>query len=311
VQRYFKWGISLFSVLGILLPLVKNEPFYYTLGVICVLNAILALSVHLMLRINQLSLAQAGFMGIGAYASALLSKDFGMSFILALIVSSLIAALCAAVISMVILKVKGVQFVLLTFALGQAIVLVFTEWVYPFGGSGGFVGIPAAKLGEISLKDKQFFYLFSLVLLAVCVLIAWKLLSGKVGAILKGLSANEPLMQSLGINTLRYRRLVFVISALLAGLSGSAYAHFIGYISPDAFHVMTSVNALIMNVIGGTATLFGPLLGALLIVPLPEFFRGTVVYLQLFYGITLVLLMVFLPKGITGLAGKWAHKGGQ
>ncbi len=303
-MKHRPWGTGLASA-GLaacaLAPWLVDKAFFYTLGVLVCIYALLALSVHLMLRIGQLSLAQAGFMGVGAYASALLSRDGGWSFVAAASAAAVLSVLLAWMVGWVILRVRGIQFVLLTFALGQAIPLVFTEWIHPFGGAGGLTGIPAASVGAWSFKGKGMFYGLALGLLVTGFSLSNSLFSGRVGMVLKGIAANEPLMQSLGVDVFAYRQLVFATGAMLGSVSGSLYAHFFGFISPDAFHVTTTVNALIMNVIGGTGMVSGAVLGALILVPLPELFRGTVVYLQLLYGLTLLLLMLFLPKGLASV----------
>lgn len=291
------------TALGIVaaIPLLLNDNFIYHLGILVGIQAILALSLHLMLRIRQLSLAQAGFMGIGAYTSALLSRDLGVAFPFALLAAIAVPAILAALVGSIILRIKGVYFVLLTFALGEAIRLVFVEWVVPFGGNSGLTSIPGIALFGLALKTRLSLYLFTLSALAVALTAARWLLSREQGCVLHGIAHNELLMQSLGIDVTAYRRMTFVLSAAIAGLAGSVYAHYLGYISPAAFNVTANVGALVLNVVGGAAFLLGPVAGAMLLVPLPELFRDAVIYQSLFYGLTLLALTLFLPRGLIGL----------
>jgi branched-chain amino acid transport system permease protein len=288
-------------LIAAVVPLLLGDNFIYHLGILIGIQAILAVSLHLMLRIRQLSLAQAGFMGIGAYTSALLSRDLGLAYPLSLLAAVIVPALIAALIGSVILRIKGVYFVLLTFALGEAIRLVFVEWVVPFGGNNGLTSIPAIALFGIVLKSRLSLYMFTLAALGATLLAARLLLSRDQGRVLNGIAHNELLMQSLGTDVIAYRRMTFVLSAAIAGVAGSIYAHYLGFISPAAFNVAANVGALVLNVVGGAAFLLGPVAGAVLLVPLPELFRDAVVYQNLFYGLALLTLTLFLPRGLFGL----------
>jgi len=292
--------LPVFVLAAALAPILINGDFTYHVAILIGIQALLALSIHLTLRVGQLSLAQAGFLGIGAYASALLTKDAGFPFLAGLASAAVIPAVIAALLGTVILKVRGVQFALLTFMLGEAIVLLFVEFVFPFGGNNGVMSIPPISLFGIALSSRPAIYGFVLLTLAAAYLVGLGLLRGNPGIALRGIAGNETLVQSLGVDSLGWRRMVFAISAGIAGISGSLYAHYLGYISPEAFNITTTINALVMNIVGGTAILLGPLVGAILLVPLPELFRSAVLYQQLLYGLSLLLLMLFLPQGIGG-----------
>lgn len=294
--------LALAAVGLVLVPFVADGRFVWHIAILIGIKALLALSLHLMLRIGQLSLAQAGFMGMGAYASALLTRDVGLPFLLGLGAAIAIPAVAAWLIGSVILKVRGVHFALLTFVLGEAIVLVFVEFVFPFGGNNGIMRIPPAAIAGFTLRSRESFYVLVLVTTGVALLVVRAMLSGQPGQVLRGLERNEQLVQSLGIDALAWRRFVFTVSAGIAGASGSLYAHYMGYISPEAFNVTTTINALVMNVVGGVGVIIGPVVGAVLLVPLPELFRTALAWQQFLYGVSLLLLMVFLPKGLAGLA---------
>jgi len=292
--RILPWLI----VIAAIVPFAVNGDFTFHVAILIGIQALLALSIHLTLRVGQLSLAQAGFMGIGAYASALFTRDAGIPFLVGLACAAAIPALLAGLLGGIILRVRGVQFALLTFMLGEAIVLLFVEFVIPFGGNNGVMGIPPIALFGIPLDSRQQIYAFVILVLAVVYFASRTLLRGNPGIALGGIAGNEALAQSLGTDSLGWRRVVFAASAGIAGISGSLYAHYLGYISPEAFNITTTINALVMNVVGGTALLVGPLIGAILLVPLPELFRSAVLYQQLLYGLSLLLLVLFLPQGL-------------
>ncbi|MDR3468476.1 MAG: branched-chain amino acid ABC transporter permease [Xanthobacteraceae bacterium] len=290
-------------VLCAIAPFLVRDRFLYHLGILICIQAILALSVNLMLKLGQLSLAQAGFMGIGAYTSALLSRDLGVAVLAALPIAVVASAVVAAVLGSIILRVRGIYFVLLTFTLGETIRLIFVQCVVPFGGNNGLPSIPAIAAFGISLQERSATYGVALAAVLASLGLSHLLFLGDHGRILRGIARNEPLMQSLGVDSTAYRRLAFTVSAAIAGLAGGLYAHYVGFISPAAFNVTASVGAVVLNVVGGSAFLLGPVVGAVLLVPLPELFRGAVAYQSLFYGLSLLALTLFLPRGALGLLG--------
>ncbi|MGV0878916.1 branched-chain amino acid ABC transporter permease [Martelella sp. FLE1502] len=300
-MRHAAFILALLVVAVAIWPFLAGDRFTWHIAISIGIEALLALSLHLMLRIGQLSLAQAGFMGMGAYASALLTKDLGVPFLAAIAAAVLIPALFAWVIGAVILKVRGVHFALLTFVMGEAIVLVFVEFVVPFGGNNGVMSIPAAAILGFELQSRESFYLLVLSVIGLALLVMRAMLHGQPGQVLRGLDRNEPLVQSLGVDALAWRRFVFAVSAGIAGASGSLYAHYLNYISPEAFNISTTVDALVMNVVGGVGMVAGPIIGAIVLVPLPELFRSLIAWQEFLYGISLLLLMLFMPKGLTGL----------
>jgi branched-chain amino acid transport system permease protein len=155
------------------------------------------------------------------------------------------------------------------------------------------------------LRSRESFYILVLAVVVVSLLVLRAMLHGQSGNVLRGLDSNEPLVQSLGIDALAWRRFVFAVSAGIAGASGSLYAHYLSYISPEAFNITTTINALVMNVVGGVGAVVGPIIGAIILVPLPELFRTAIAWQQFLYGLSLIVLMVFLPRGLSGLLRRW------
>jgi branched-chain amino acid transport system permease protein len=239
-------------------------------------------------------------MGLGAYTSTLLVMRLGAPFPLAFLAAGLLVGVIAAVIGPVFLRVKGVYFVLLTFALGEGIVLVFQEWVSLFGGNNGIHGIPKASLFGMAMHSPRSYYFFALALAVATFLVTLSIFRSAQGAVLDSLNENEDLSQSLGVNARSYRVSVFALSGFFAGLAGSVYAHYTGFLSPEAFNFWTFVDMLVINVIGGIAAPVGPVLGAILLVPLPELLRDVKQYQMLTYGLLLMTAVLFLPSGIAG-----------
>ncbi|GIK82533.1 MAG: branched-chain amino acid ABC transporter permease [Alphaproteobacteria bacterium] len=285
-------------------PFVVENRYITHIGVLMAISISTSVSLNMMLRIGQLSIAQAAFMGLGAYTSTLLVMRLGLPFLLAFPASGLLVAAFAAAIGPIFLRVKGVYFVLLTFALGEGIVLVFQEWVSLFGGNNGIHSIPKASLFGMTLVSPRSYYFLALALAAVTFLAAVGIFRSAFGAVLDSLNENESLSQSLGVNPLSYRVAVFAVAGFFTGLAGSVYAHYTGFLSPDAFTFWSLVDMLVINVIGGIGSPLGPVLGAILLVPLPELLRDVRQYQMLSYGLLLLTAVLFLPSGIVGLLRK-------
>jgi branched-chain amino acid transport system permease protein len=281
-------------------PFLVENRYIIHIGVLIGISTTVSLSLNMMLRIGQLCAAQAAFMGLGAYTSALLVMRLGVPFLVAFPAAGLLVGAIAALIGPVFLRVKGVYFVLLTFALGEGIVLVFEEWISLFGGNNGIYGIPKASLFGFVLHTPRSYYYFALVLAVVTFFVTVAIFRSSLGAVLDSLNENEDLSQSLGVNARSYRVSIFALSGFFAGLAGSVYAHYTGFLSPEAFNFWTFVNMLVINVIGGIASPIGPVLGAILLVPLPEVLRDVRQYQMLTYGLLLMSAVLFLPTGIAG-----------
>jgi branched-chain amino acid transport system permease protein len=293
-------GLVAIAVAALGWPFFVENRYVTHIGVLIGISTTLSLSLNMMLRIGQLSAAHAAFMGLGAYTSALLTMRLGVPFLLAFPAAGLVVGAIAAAIGPVFLRVKGVYFVLLTFALGEGIVLVFQEWVSLFGGNNGIHGIPKAVLFGAVMSTPRSYYFFALALAALAFALATGVFRSALGSVLDSLNENEDLSQSLGVNARSYRVCVFAMSGFFAGLAGSTYAHYTGFLSPDAFSFWTFVDMLVINVIGGIASPIGPVLGAILLVPLPELLRDAKQYQMLTYGLLLMAFVLFLPSGIVG-----------
>src|SRR3974390_2152146 len=292
--------LVLFAALAFGWPLVIENRYVTHIGVLIAISATVSLSLNMMLRIWQLSAAQAAFMVLGAYTSTLLVMRLGLPFLIAFPAAGLLVAAIAVVIGPVFLRGKGVDFVLLTFALGEGIGLVFQEWGSLFGGNNGIHGIPKASLFGMAMLTPRSYYFLALALVVVTFLVALAVFRSALGAVLDSLNENEQLSQSLGVNALSYRVCIFALSGFLAGLAGSVYAHYTGFLSPEAFGFSTFIDMLAINVIGGISSPIGPVLGAILLVPLPELLRDVKQYQMLTYGLLLMAAVLFLPSGIAG-----------
>ncbi|HSL51963.1 MAG TPA: branched-chain amino acid ABC transporter permease [Candidatus Deferrimicrobiaceae bacterium] len=296
-RRWWLWS-GIVGALLVVWPLFVREPFFTYIATLVLLYAIGAASLHLVLRIGHLSLCHAAFMGLGGYTSALLTTRAGWPFALAFLASGLVPAAVALIVGPIVLRLRGVYFVLITFTLGEVIRLVFNEWQSLTGGADGIFRIPPP---HPFLADKRAYYYFALVMAALCVGGVARLLASQTGRYVDAIREGERLAQSSGVPVLRFKVLVFAIACGLVGLQGSLLAHFIHFIAPGSYTFNESLNLLVMNVIGGMGSLTGPLIGAAFLTSLPEFLRGWVELQRVLYGIVLIVLMLFVPGGLTEL----------
>ncbi len=297
----FALGLTLAIAVLVAWPFLIDQRFIIHIGVMIALFTTLSLSMNIMLRIGQLSMVHAAFMGLGAYGSALLMMRLSLPFWVSFFGAGLIVAILAGLVGPIFLRIKGVYFVLLTFALSQVIIFNFIEWVDLFGGNNGLTGIPRPSILNFVVREPREYYFLALALATTSFILVRAIYRSEWGVVIDAIHEDEMLSRSLGVNAMAFRWILFCLSGFLAGLSGSVYAHYLTFLSPDAFSFLTVVDVILMNVLGGMASPFGPVIGAIVLVPLPELLRNTAQYQALAYGILLLVLQLFLPDGIIGL----------
>jgi branched-chain amino acid transport system permease protein len=282
-------------------PAWLASPYHLHVLIMAGVFAILALSLNLLLGYTgQLSLGHAAFFGIGAYTSALLALKLEWSFWLALPSATVAAGLAGWAIGRLALKLRGAYFVLVTISFAGVISLVSINWMELTNGPLGLPGVPPPELGPWSLRTKTAYYYLVLAAAALAYLVCHRLVYSRIGRALVALRENEPLAESVGIDGTRYLVLAAVVSAALAGVAGSLYAHYTRFVSPEVFLFTYTVTMVIMVIAGGKGTLVGPVVGALLFTALPEALREAMAWQwqMLAYGVVLVVLVFFLPRGI-------------
>ncbi len=302
--RRGRWlWLGALGILLVLWPVFVHEVFFIYIATLVLLYTIGAASLHLILRTGHLSLCHAAFMGLGGYTSALLTTRLGWPFVPAFLASGLVPAAVALIVGPIVLRLRGVYFVLITFTFGEVVRLVFNEWQSLTGGADGIFRIPPPFP---FLADKRAYYYFALVMAALCVGGVARLLASQTGRYVDAIRESERLAQSSGVPILRFKVMIFCIACGLVGLQGSLLAHFIHFIAPGSYTFNESLNLLVMNVIGGMGSLTGPLIGAAFLTSLPELLRGWVELQRVLYGIVLILVMLFVPGGLTELGRRMA-----
>jgi len=294
-------GLVALAAFTLTVPLWLDNAYYFHVLIMAGIFAVLALSLNLLLGYTgQLSLGHAAFFGIGAYTSALLTLRLDWSVWAGLAAGMLTAGLAGWAIGRLALKLRGAYFVLVTISFAGVISLVSVNWMELTNGPLGLPGIPPPALGPWSLRSKPAYYYLVLAAVALTWLVCRRLVGSRIGRAFVALRENEPLAESVGIDVTRYLVLAAVVSAAMAGLAGGLYAHYTRFVSPEVFLFTYTVTMVIMVVAGGKGTLAGPLIGALLFTALPEALREATSWQwqMLAYGVILVLLLFFLPRGI-------------
>lgn len=284
------------------LPVVIRDAYLLHVLVVIGINVVMAVSMWLLGITGLISFGQAGFMFIGAMTTALLTKNLNWPFWGALPLSAIVPALIAAPVGRLSLRVKGVYFFLVTLAFGQVVAGVFAYFEDPFGGWYGIRNIPPPQPSYLfGTLDKVAFYYLALALTLVTCWVVHRVSRSWFGDVLWSIREGDLLASSIGINVPGSKLVAFIVSAFFAGAAGSLYASYFGYISPLVFTFEYSVSILVFIVVGGFATMAGPIVGAAALTIVPELFRVTGKYEMMAFGLILVLSMLLMPKGIIGV----------
>ena len=293
------------------IPFLVTNNYLFHLLVMAVIWGILATSLNLVLGYTGLlSLAHGAFFGLGAYTSALLVTKFDWNFWATIPPSMAVAALAGIILGVLTLRLEGHYFAVSTLSFGIVVSLVLEKWDDVTEGARGISSIPAPTpiklfgLGELQFESTIAKYYLSVAILAICLLFTWRLIYSPIGRALEAIRQNELLASCLGVDLVFYKLLAFSISAAMAGLAGVLYSVYITYLNPADAGLWNGFYAVMYIVIGGMGTFFGPLIGTLFLVTLPEFLRMFQEYRLLLLGILLILTITFLPDGIVGGARK-------
>ncbi len=277
------------------LPLLTTDPYWLHVLIMSALNVSLALSLRVLWNVGVLSCGHAALMGVGAYASALLATGLGVSPWLGIVAGAVAAIAVAVGLGYLSLRLRGIYFVLVTFAFNEVFFLVVNRWRDVTGGPSGIVGIP--RFPGLPPGRVPYYYL-ALVLLALTVAVLHRLELSRVGAIWFAIRDSDLRAQCVGINVVFYRVLAFVASAVFAGAWGAFYAHYVRVIAPSDFTVWQSVYIQLYMIVGGAAAFAGPLVGGSVLTIGTELIRATGPLVSVIYGVLLMVVMLFLPGGL-------------
>ena len=277
------------ALVGIVAPLLIRSSYVNRMLMMCMMFAILASSLNIALGLAGLSnLAHATFFGVGAYAGAILNTRFHAPFYITLIAGAFVAAAFGVILGVPTLRLKGVFLALATEGFGQVMRIVEINWIPLTSGPMGITGIGAAVVAGWRFNNIAYIY-YGLALLILCMYITQRIVKSKMGRALFAIKYDETVAKSLGVNITFYKVGAYVLSACLAGMAGTIYAHYASFVSPDSFTAADSTTVLCMVILGGAGSLAGPVLGAIILTIAPEILRFALLYRMIFIGIVMVI----------------------
>jgi len=283
-------------------------PFWVSLLTQMLIFGLLALSVDLLLgHAGLFSLCHAAFFSVSAYTTAILQVRYGVGSPLAA-PAGLLAGTLLGVLFGLSVRTRGVYFILITIALGYIIWGVAYRWSSFTGGDNGVTNVPRPNLAGIALDGMNAFYYLTLVVVLICVGAYRVLIRSPFGLTLRGIKTSESRMASLGYRPNRHLYLAFVLSAFLASLAGVLYVYYNRFINPVAASFPISVEAALMAIVGGTGTIFGPFLGAGIVLALRNWVSSFVALHHAIMGIVFIVTILWAPNGIMGLAARLRRK---
>ena len=269
-------------------------------------NVLVVVSYRLVTLTGEWSLIHAVMMGVGAYTSAILSKNFDFSFWLSLPLAGVASGLVAALLCYPLFRMTQFYFLIGSFAAGEAIRLSWINFIQPFGGTGGISRIPSPELLNIDfLEPIPYFYLV-LIIVTICVYLLYRIEKSRIGLTLHAVHWKAVLAESVGVNTWNYRSLAFIIGSLFVGLAGALKVHYIGTVSPKQFDIGFMVFILIWVIVGGYRTFYGAILGAVVLSILDDLFRQADQLRPAIYGAALIIFILYLSAGLESLPKKFS-----
>ena len=281
-------------------------------AVFLLINVLVVVSYRLLTLTGEWSLAHVVIMGVGAYASTLLAKRLGVPVPPAMLLGAAVAALTAWVLSFPLFRMKAFYFLIGSFAAGEIIRLCWKRFREPFGGPKGIKLIPSVpdvEIGglEIAFFDPVNYYYLCLAVVTLSLIVLYRLEHSRIGLTFHAIHWQDRLAETVGVDTRRYRTLAFVIASFFAGLAGALLAHYLGTVNPNQFDVEAMVYVLVWVIVGGTATIYGPILGVATLTVVNEIvLRGLGMdqARPLIYGAILIASILFLPNGLESLGPK-------
>jgi len=283
-------------------PFIAPNAYVVSLANLALINLILIASLNLLMGFGgQISLGQAGFFGLGAYASGVLNVKWGVSAWLGLPAAALIAGVAAFVIGLPTLRLRGHYLSMATLGWNAILVVFFNQFVSLTGGPNGLLGVKPFAFFGIALDTEQ--RAFPVVWLAslLIMLAILNLLHSRIGRALRAVATNELGADAIGIDSFGIKLMCFTVSAALAGIAGSLYVHVNQYASPDTFGISISILLIVMVALGGSGTYWGPCLGALIYTAVPQLLLNYEDAELMLFGLGMLVVLIVFPGGLAGV----------
>ena len=291
-------GLLTLGTIIVLLPLFLPNNYYYDVAINIGINAIVVVGLNLLVGYaGQISLGHAGFFGLGAYVTGVMVANYDWPPLVAMLMGVLLIGGLAFLIARPILKLKGHYLAMATLGLGIIISIVLNTEEEITGGPDGMTVPPFSILGwELSGEQVWYWVIGGLLILAV--ILALNIIDSPAGRAMRAVHGSEVAAQVVGVDTRHYKVLVFVVSAVFAGVMGSVSAHYSGFITPNEAGFIRSIEFVTMVVLGGMASTYGAVLGAVILTLLPQLLTGFEDYEMMVFGLILMATMIFMPKGL-------------
>jgi branched-chain amino acid transport system permease protein len=287
---------------AVALPLLLSGPYHRHVLVLAGLFVLMALGFDLVLGyLGELSLGHAAFFGIGAYTTALLTRNFGVPFPIDLLLAAAVTGFFGVLIGAPSLRLKGPYFAIVTFGFAEILRLIVLNWTSVTRGPMGLPDIPHIGLGPFRVHTELGYYYLVLGLIGVAILVTRRLLDSTVGHAFLAIRENEELAAAAGIPTFRFKLIAFVIGMIFTGAAGSIYARYVHFVDPTALSFYYTVTVVSMVIVGGQGSIAGTVLGALVFTLVPEYLRVAERARLVIFGAFLLAAIVFMPEGLRGL----------
>ena len=291
-------GLLALIAIVVLLPFVPPNRFYMDMAMKSWLNAAVCIGLNLLIGYaGQISLGHAGFFALGAYASAILTARYGVPGLAAMLAGSASTGFVAFAVARPILRLRGHYLAMATLGLGIIISIVLTRELWLTGGPDG-IQVPALFVGSWRLTGLDTWYWIAGGAMVLAAWLSLNLIASGVGRALRGLHGSEIAAETLGVDTTRYKVMVFVLSAVMASLVGSLFAHAERFVTPQEAGFLRSIEFVTMVVLGGMASTFGAIVGAVVLTVLPQAVANFQDYKHIVLGAILILVMIFMPRGL-------------
>jgi branched-chain amino acid transport system permease protein len=296
-QKYVNWiAVALLAVL----PAVLNDPFLTHMGIRAITYAIVVMGLTLFAGYTgQISLGHAAFFGLAAYISGMLMKA-GFPYLGAVAIATIAVGILGLIVGLIVLRTEGHYLALASIAVA-VIIQVIVKNSSITGGPSGLTAIPSPDFFGWKLTNGLHYYYYALICMVIGFVILRRITDSRTGDALRSIANNELAAQSLGIPVFRYKVLSFTISTLFAAFAGTLFVHYDGFIDPDRLGVTVSVLFFVMAFIGGIGSLYGSIVGAFAITAIEEYSQGFGQYNILVYGFVLVIVILFMPKGLADI----------
>jgi branched-chain amino acid transport system permease protein len=293
--------VVMLALVPVYAALIGNY-FLMSLFTRIVILAMAAVSLNLIMGFGgMVSFGHAAYLGIGGYAIGILAKEGINSGFLQWPLALAMSALFALAVGALSLRTRGVYFIMITLAFAQMVYYVAIG-LDRYGGDDGMTIYKRSQFGDlINLSNKTAFYYLCLVLLLVAVYIVWRIVNSRFGMVIQGARSNDRRMRAIGFPTYRYKLVCFVIAGTMCGLAGALLANHTDFISPAVMHWTRSGDLIVMAVLGGMGTVFGPVIGAVALLVLEEVLSGVTEYWQIIMGPIFLLVVLFARGGIDGV----------